>query len=148
MKIATSQARMPVFCWTPCRPTILEPQIHGSCVRPYRLFPRPFFLVQPTIKMVSTKRPILIVGATGSQGGALIRALLDAGATDTHELLAVTRNASSGSAKSLQERGVKIVQGDLNDVPGIFSAAKDLLGKDAPDIWGVYSVQVISSVRP
>lgn len=97
--------------------------------------------------MVSTKRPILLVGAKGSQGGALIRALLDAGATDTHELLAVTRNASSGSAKSLQARGVKIVQGYLNDVPGIFSAAKDLLGKDAPDIWGVYSVQVISSVR-
>lgn len=87
-----------------------------------------------------------MVGATGSQGGALTRALLDAGATDNHELLAVTRNPTSGSAKSLRESDVKIVQGDLSDVPGIFSSAKNLLGKDASGIWGVYSVQVIPSV--
>lgn len=86
--------------------------------------------------MVPTKRPILIDGATGSQWGALIRALLDAGATDNHELLAITRNATPESAKSLGERGIKIEQGDLNDVSGIFSSAKNMLGKDAPDIWG------------
>lgn len=83
-------------------------QIRGSYAHLVRLFPDTVVLIQPTTKMVSTKRPILIVGATGSQAGALIRTLLDVGATDTHELLAVTRNPSSGSAKSLQEHGVKL----------------------------------------
>ncbi|KAF6802053.1 nucleoside-diphosphate-sugar epimerase family protein [Colletotrichum sojae] len=86
------------------------------------------------------KKAILVTGATGKQGGAVITALLEAGAEQTHTILAVTRNPASASAKSLEARGVKTVQGDLNDVPAIFSSAKAVLGPEA-DVWGVFSVQ-------
>lgn len=90
----------------------------------------------------STKKAILITGATGKQGGATIKALLDAGALDSHKLLAVTRNPSSGSAEKLEAKGITLVQGDLNDIPAIFSNAKTVLGGDGTKIWGVFSVQV------
>ena len=84
-------------------------------------------------------RTILVTGATGKQGGALIDTLL-ASETTGLTLLAVTRNPESPSAKKLKERGVKVIKGDLNDVPAIFEAAKKELGKQ--EIWGVYSLQV------
>ncbi|OLN87752.1 NmrA-like family domain-containing protein 1-like protein 4 [Colletotrichum chlorophyti] len=90
----------------------------------------------------SGHRPtILVTGATGKQGGAVIDALLEAGAGESHIILAVTRNSQSTSAKNLESRGVRVVEGDLNDVPAIFTAAKTALkGLDEP-IWGVFSVQ-------
>ncbi|KAL0936760.1 nucleoside-diphosphate-sugar epimerase family protein [Colletotrichum truncatum] len=87
------------------------------------------------------QKAILVTGATGKQGGAVITSLLEAGAAKTHNILAVARNPGSASAKALESRGVKIVQGDLNDVPAIFAAAKTLLGGPEAEIWGVYSVQ-------
>ncbi|KAF9870459.1 nucleoside-diphosphate-sugar epimerase family protein [Colletotrichum karsti] len=92
-------------------------------------------------QILQNRKTILVTGATGKQGGAVIAALLEAGAGKTHNILAVTRNPSAAAAKSLQNRGIKIVQGDLNDVPAIFSAAKASLGEAASEIWGVYSVQ-------
>ncbi|KAF6817383.1 nucleoside-diphosphate-sugar epimerase family protein [Colletotrichum musicola] len=87
------------------------------------------------------KQAILVTGATGKQGGAVITALLEAGAEQTHTILAVTRSPASASAKSLEARGVKIVQGDLDDVPAIFASAKSVLGGPESEIWGVFSVQ-------
>lgn len=91
-----------------------------------------------------TKKAILITGATGKQGGATIKALLDAGALNGHKLLAVTRDPGSASAKKLEAKGITLVQGDLNDIPAIFSNAKAALGGgDDAKVWGVFSVQVI-----
>jgi uncharacterized protein YbjT (DUF2867 family) len=84
---------------------------------------------------------LLITGATGQQGGSTIKALLASPQASDFTIFAVTRNAESGSAKKLQERGVRIVQGDMNDVPAIFRDAEKVAGK----IWGVYSIQVRSS---
>lgn len=83
-------------------------------------------------------KAILVAGATGNQGGAVIDALAN---NPAFTLLAVTRDASSGSAKKLQAKGsnIKLVQGDQNDVPGLFAAARE--AAKAP-LWGVYSVQV------
>lgn len=94
--------------------------------------------------MSTQNRAILVTGATGKQGGAVITALLEAGVEQTHTILAVTRNPASGSAKSLEARGIKIVQGDLNDIPAIFTSAKTVLGPES-EIWGVFSVQVTPS---
>ncbi|RYP58788.1 hypothetical protein DL769_008805 [Monosporascus sp. CRB-8-3] len=91
---------------------------------------------------MSTKKAILITGATGKQGGATIDALLDAGATSAYDLLAVTRSPESPSAKKLESRGVKIVKGDLNDISGLFANAKRAIGGVDPKIWGVLGVQV------
>ncbi|RYP29535.1 hypothetical protein DL766_005339 [Monosporascus sp. MC13-8B] len=79
----------------------------------------------------SPKKAILVTGATGKQGGATIDALLNAGALGQHRLLAVTRNPGSGAAKKLEAKGVKVIQGDFRDVPGIFSNAKAALGGTA-----------------
>ncbi|TDZ35100.1 NmrA-like family domain-containing protein 1 [Colletotrichum spinosum] len=86
------------------------------------------------------KKAILVTGATGKQGGAVISALLDAGADRSYDIVAVTRNPTSAPARKLEASGVKLVQGDLDDVPAVFSSARSLLGPDTR-IWGVYSVQ-------
>jgi uncharacterized protein YbjT (DUF2867 family) len=95
---------------------------------------------------MTSNKAILITGATGKQGGSVLKQLATHPSNPQYTLLAVTRNTSSTSAQSIVERypGVILVQGDLNDIPGLFSAAKDALkeaGKE-PQIWGVYSVQV------
>jgi uncharacterized protein YbjT (DUF2867 family) len=51
-------------------------------------------------------RAILVTGATGKQGGALVNALLDANAD--FEVLAVTRNEKSDAAQKLAKRSPKI----------------------------------------
>ena len=69
-------------------------------------------------------RPVFIAGATGKQGGALIRALLDHPSFDekTYVIYAMTRDPASASAKRLGTKSpaIKLVQGDLNDVPQAF----------------------------
>ncbi|KAF1361144.1 NAD(P)-binding protein [Lizonia empirigonia] len=95
--------------------------------------------------MAATKA-VLITGATGKQGGSVLNQLASHPTASQFTILAVTRDASSASAKRLLERHpeVLLVQGDLNDVPGLFAAAKSTL-KEAgkpEQIWGVYSVQI------
>ncbi|RHZ63603.1 NmrA-like family protein [Aspergillus thermomutatus] len=84
-------------------------------------------------------KSILITGATGKQGGAVIKALL---AEDADmEILAVTRNPHSAAANKLAEKSpkIKLVQGDLDDPAGLFKNAHQV---SSGPIWGVYSVQV------
>ncbi|OBI42958.1 nucleoside-diphosphate sugar epimerase [Mycobacterium kyorinense] len=57
---------------------------------------------------------IAVVGATGSQGGGLARAILaepDRGLT----VRALTRNTQSGSAQELARAGAEVVEADLDD---------------------------------
>ncbi len=83
--------------------------------------------------MSSVKR-ILVTGATGKQGGALIEALLSSQPTPPFSIVALTRSLSSARAKSLSSKpNVTLVQGDLNDCKAIFQ-------KTGP-VWGVFSVQ-------
>lgn len=85
-------------------------------------------------------RPVLVTGATGKQGGAVVQALLEK--PDDIVVLAVTRNPESASAKKLAARGVKLVKGDLDNVPAIFEAAK--AAAPGGKVWGVFSVQTAS----
>lgn len=82
---------------------------------------------------------LLITGATGKQGGGVIRHLLN---NPSFTLLALTRNASSPSAQKLASKGdnIKLVQGDQNDVPDLFKSAQAAVNGEP--IWGVFSVQV------
>lgn len=81
---------------------------------------------------------ILVTGATGKQGGRTIDALLST--PSDYTILALTRDPDSASAKRLASRSsnIKIVKGDLNDVPAVFKTAKAL----HPNIYGVFSVQL------
>lgn len=85
-------------------------------------------------------RPVLVTGATGKQGGGVVQALLDK--PDDMVILAVTRNPDSASAQRLAARGVKLVKGDLGDVPALFEAAR--AASPTGKIWGVFSVQATS----
>lgn len=85
-------------------------------------------------------RALLITGATGRQGGAVINALAAKQPSD-FLLLAVTRNAQSPSAKRLAAKSpnIKLVEGDLESIPSLFQSAKKVAG--AIPLWGVYSIQ-------
>lgn len=85
---------------------------------------------------------LLITGATGKQGGAVVDALLDSPSASDFTLLAVTRDTNSGSAQKLTSKSpsVKLVQGNLDDVPALFEAAHEVTGGEK--IFGVYSVQI------
>lgn len=82
---------------------------------------------------------VLITGATGKQGGSLIRSLVSRNAP--FEILAVTRNPASTSAQQLTKLSsrIKLVEGDLDNPAGIFHNAHR---STTSPIWGVYSVQV------
>ncbi|MBV7417242.1 NmrA family NAD(P)-binding protein [Comamonas sp. CMM03] len=78
----------------------------------------------------STIRPVLVTGATGKQGGAVVRALLQAG----HPVRAMTRDPSSAAAQALSAQGVDVVKGDFNDAASLDAA---LAG-----VGGVFSMQM------
>jgi uncharacterized protein YbjT (DUF2867 family) len=63
---------------------------------------------------VSDMKIIAVTGATGAQGGGLVRAILadpEAGFTAR----AITRNPGSEAAIALRDQGVEVVQADLDD---------------------------------
>src|SRR5579864_871579 len=79
--------------------------------------------------MVNADKTVLVTGATGRQGGAVVRHMQPKG----WKLRALTRNPNSYAAKQLARQGVELVQGDL-DEPGSLELA-------ARGAYGIYSVQ-------
>jgi uncharacterized protein YbjT (DUF2867 family) len=71
---------------------------------------------------MTTKRSVLVTGATGQQGGAVARALLSRG----HRVKALTRRPDSDAARQLASEGAEIVAGDLGDTASVVKAAKDV----------------------
>ena len=72
---------------------------------------------------------VLVAGATGRQGGAVVRHLQPKG----WKLRALTRNPDSYAARKLAEQGVELAQGDLDDPESLERAARG--------VYGIYSVQ-------
>lgn len=75
------------------------------------------------------RRTIVVIGATGLQGSAVTRHLLNSG----WHVRGLTRNATSKKAQALAASGAEVVQGDTGDVASlrpIFAGA-----------YGVYNVQ-------
>jgi uncharacterized protein YbjT (DUF2867 family) len=79
--------------------------------------------------MLNADKTVLITGATGQQGGAVIRHMLAKG----WNLRALTRNTNSASALNLVSQGVELAQGDLEDLASLEDAAHG--------VYGIYSVQ-------
>jgi len=66
------------------------------------------------------------VGATGAQGGAVVKALLE---DDKYEVRALTRDSNSEKAKTLLSQGVKeVVSADLDDTSSMVKAFQDCYG--------------------
>src|SRR3954452_23124924 len=78
---------------------------------------------ESTMTETSTKT-IAVFAATGSQGGAVADALLDAGA----HVRALIRNVDSDKARALAARGAELVRIDVDDADSLVSA---LEGVDA-----------------
>ncbi len=74
--------------------------------------------------------PVLVMGATGKQGGAVVRALLKAG----RSVRGFVRDPSSPAAQALAAQGVDVVKGEFTDTASLDAA---LTGVD-----GVFSVQM------
>lgn len=78
---------------------------------------------------VSGQRAIVVTGATGLQGGAVARQLLE----DGWHVRGLTRDADSKQAQALAALGAEVVQGDMGEAASlrpVFEGA-----------YGVYSVQ-------
>src|SRR6201988_3440594 len=73
---------------------------------------------------MSKSKLVLVAGATGKQGGAVVEALLTRG----HQVRALTRNAASPAANRLRQQGVEIAVGDFTDHASLVCAAR---GADA-----------------
>ncbi|MFG3442319.1 NmrA family NAD(P)-binding protein [Nonomuraea sp. NPDC047897] len=74
-------------------------------------------------------RTILVTGATGNQGGAVSRALLDRG----WAVRALVRDPDSAAARALAELGATLHRGDLDDPSSVRAAMTG--------VHGVFSVQ-------
>lgn len=72
---------------------------------------------------------VLVTGATGSQGGAVARELLDAG----WQVRGLTRDVTGDAARELELLGADMVEGDLDD--------RDSLDRAVEGCYGVFSVQ-------
>ena len=85
-------------------------------------------------------KSILITGATGKQGGSVLRALLASPSfsSSQYTIYAVTRKLDAASAKSLAAKSpaIKLIPGDLKDAKAIFRA---LPSKP----WGVFAVTMV-----
>ena len=79
--------------------------------------------------MVHADATVLVTGATGRQGGAVIRHLLPKG----WKLRALTRNPRSYAAQELARQGVEVLQGDLEDPAS--------LERPIRGVYGIYGVQ-------
>ncbi len=66
---------------------------------------------------------VVVIGATGGQGGSVISCLLKDG---SYRLRGITRNSQSKSAQALTDKGVEMVTADLNDMESIEAAFKVL----------------------
>jgi uncharacterized protein YbjT (DUF2867 family) len=63
---------------------------------------------------VSDKKIIAVVGATGAQGGGLVRAIM-ADPDGPFTARALTRNAASDPARALSSQGAEVIEADLDD---------------------------------
>jgi uncharacterized protein YbjT (DUF2867 family) len=74
---------------------------------------------------------VLVTGATGKQGGAVAKHLLQ---SSRFRLRVLVRDANKLAVKALHEEGAEIVVGDLDD--------RASLERSLDGVYGVYSVQV------
>jgi len=86
--------------------------------------------------MTTPTKVIAVIGATGAQGGSVVRYLLQ---ESRFKVRAVVRNTQGEKADALRKLGVEVVQGDLNDVESLkraFQGAYGVFG--VTNFWEVF----------
>ncbi len=76
---------------------------------------------------MAEKKVIAVVGATGAQGGGLVRAILN-DPNGGYTARAITRDVKSEKAKALAKLGAEVVAADVNDVESLKRAFKGAYG--------------------
>lgn len=76
---------------------------------------------------MAEKKIIAVVGATGAQGGGLVRAILEDG-NGEFAVRALTRNPESDKAKALAAAGAEVVKADLDDKASLQNAFEGAYG--------------------
>lgn len=79
--------------------------------------------------MTTSQKTVLVLGATGRQGGATAHHLLNNGWT----VKAMTRDPQQAAAQALQQAGADIIQGNFDDQAALEAAMQG--------VYGVFSVQ-------
>jgi uncharacterized protein YbjT (DUF2867 family) len=79
--------------------------------------------------MANIDRLVLVTGATGRQGGSVIRHMHPKG----WKLRALTRDSNSPAARELVRMGIEVVKGDLENPATLKPATRG--------VYGIYSVQ-------
>ena len=87
---------------------------------------------------MSSQKTIAVMGATGMQGGGLVRAIMNDPAGG-FACRAVTRNPSSDEAQALKSLGAKIVKADLDDIASLEKAFAGAYGAFClTKFWGAF----------
>jgi uncharacterized protein YbjT (DUF2867 family) len=76
---------------------------------------------------MSNKKIITVFGATGAQGGGLVRAILN-DKDSAFSVRAVTRDTDSDKAKALAAMGAEVVAGDVDDAASVARAMEGAYG--------------------
>jgi uncharacterized protein YbjT (DUF2867 family) len=76
---------------------------------------------------MAEEKVIAVIGATGAQGGGLVRAIL-ADPSGEFKARAITRNTSSEKSKALAVAGAEVVAADLDDVESLKRAFRGAHG--------------------
>lgn len=71
---------------------------------------------------MTKKLSVLVIGATGNQGGSVVKSLLQKG----YHIRTLTRKPDSSAAKRLTEQGVEVVKGDFSDSDSLLKAASGM----------------------
>jgi uncharacterized protein YbjT (DUF2867 family) len=106
---------------------------------------------------MSQQKIIAVVGATGAQGGGLVKAIL-ADPTGDYAVRALTRDTTSPRAQELGKLGAEVVQADNYDEESLVKAFTGAYGAFlvtnfwalAREVWsphGVFSNHVIDAWR-
>ncbi|KAL9033999.1 MAG: hypothetical protein Q9214_007247 [Letrouitia sp. 1 TL-2023] len=91
-----------------------------------------------------SKRIIVVIGATGKQGGSVVKSLLaDPKAASQFHVKAITRDTTKESAKALAALGAETISGDLDNKDSLTSAIAGAYGVFAvTNFWEKFSAEV------
>ncbi len=90
---------------------------------------------------MATKKIIAVIGATGAQGGGLVRAILN-DKEETFHVRAITRNKNSDKAKMLARQGADVVEADVADKESLVRAFEGAYGAFCVTFfWDHFSVE-------
>ena len=91
-----------------------------------------------TIQLESAfpRKLVVVVGATGGQGGSVINRLL---ADGSYRLRGITRTPQSKSSQALTTKGVEMVTADLNDTESLIAVFKVLQSCTPTHVESIHS---------